>query len=172
VGTITRRKGIHLIIDAFKKLNIPNSLLEIVGPVSDGGDLLENLPDNIKHVPYLNHDELVSYYQRADVFVFPSYLDSWAMVVLEAMACGTPVIISENTGSRDAVEKGGGFVIPVDDANALMEKILYFYQNPEIIESTGRKAHQIAQHYTWQHYYQNVQRAVEEIYNREIEKQR
>jgi glycosyltransferase involved in cell wall biosynthesis len=89
------------------------------------------------------------------------------MVVLEAMACGTPVIVSENTGSQDAVKQGGGFVIPVDDVDALKKNILSFYENPQLLEAKGRAAHQVAQQYTWSQYYQSVQQAVEDIYNKE-----
>jgi glycosyltransferase involved in cell wall biosynthesis len=85
------------------------------------------------------------------------------MVVLEAMACGTPVIITENTGSKDAVSKGGGFVIPSGDMDALKEKISFLYRNRTVMEDMGRKAHLVAQQYTWENYYRQVQFAVEDI---------
>lgn len=166
VGSVTRRKGVHLLIEAFKKLDIPGARLQIVGPAGDAADLVQRLPANAEYLPFLPHEQLVKYYQHADVFVFPSYLDSWAMVVLEAMACGTPVIISENTGSKDVVKYGGGFIVPVDDVNILVEKIRYLYHNPEIKEKMGGDAYAAAQNYTWEKYHTQVINALEDIVRR------
>src|SRR5207253_879376 len=118
-GMISQRKGINILLEAFKALNLKNAELILIGPNFDGNELLKKYEGYYTHYSFLPHEELVSEYQKADIFVLPSYLDSWAMVVLEAMACGTPVIVSENTGSKDAVQKGGGFVIPIDNVEAL-----------------------------------------------------
>lgn len=166
-GTITARKGIHLLIEAFKSLALSDATLTLVGPVTDGKELLKEHADIIRYIPFLSHEELVSVYQEADLFVFPSYLDSWAMVVLEAMACGTPVIVSENTGSKDAVLKGGGFVVPVDDTAALKEKILFFYEDRKRVEQYGRRAYEVAQSYTWKNYYAQLENAITQIWKRE-----
>lgn len=162
-GSITRRKGVHLVVEAFRQLNLPDCELMLVGPIADAFDAVENLPEHSRYISFTSHEELVTYYQNADVFVFPSYLDSWAMVVIEAMACGTPVIISENTGSKDAVKKGGGFIVPVDDIDAIKEKILLFYNDREMIQSIGRKAHEVAKEYTWDSYHLQIHRAIEDI---------
>ena len=162
-GTMTRRKGIHLIIEAFSQLNLANCTLTLIGPMADAEDLI-NIPNPpFTYIPFLGHDELKKYYQEADIFVFPSYLDSFAMVVLEAMACGTPVIISENTGSKCAVEQGGGFVIAIDDIEAIKEKILFFYKDKSQLEIFGQKAAQIAKGYTWEKYYEKVQNSIRDI---------
>lgn len=167
VGTVMRRKGISLLLKVWKELQLPNAELSIVGPLSDGKDILSDYEDVVTYFPFLPHAELVKKYQGADVFVFPSFLDSWAQTVVEAMACGTPVIISENTGAKDAVKQGGGFIIPVNDAEALKEKILYFYENRSEIERIGREAHLVAQQYTWENYHKQVLAALEEIAKRE-----
>ena len=92
-GTVTQRKGMRVLLEAFKRLNLSNAELYIVGPVSDARAVMDEYRGSYTYVPFLHHQELVAYYQMADVFVFPSLLDSWAMVVLEAMACGTPDIV-------------------------------------------------------------------------------
>jgi glycosyltransferase involved in cell wall biosynthesis len=83
------------------------------------------------------------------------------------MACGTPVITTENTGAKDAVLQGGGLVIPAGDEEALKNSIRYFYENREQIEIMGRKARQIAEQYTWENYHQQVIAAIEDIARRE-----
>ncbi|MBC8110112.1 MAG: glycosyltransferase family 4 protein, partial [Verrucomicrobia bacterium] len=108
VGLITYRKGLHLLLEAFRQLNLPQTQLTLIGSIADGEDLLSAYEGMFEHIPYLPHNELVTAYQEADLMIFPSYLDSWGMVVSEAMACGTPVIVSENTGSKDVVKDGGG----------------------------------------------------------------
>ncbi len=167
VGTLTRRKGLGLLLATWKKLALRHAELVLVGPMGDARDVLHAYDGFFTHIPFLHHEALVKEYQRADVFVFPSHLDSWAQTVIEAMACGTPVIVTENTGAKDAVQQGGGFVIPVDDAQALAEKIHYFYDNPTEIERMGREAHRVAQQYSWDNYHRQVVEALTDIWRRE-----
>ena len=166
-GTITYRKGIEQLLRVFRQLLLPDAELLLVGPVGDAGALLAQCTGAIRHVPFLHHDELITYYQQADVFVFPSYLDSWGQVVLEAMACGTPVVISDNTGAKDAVAKGGGFIIPTGDAAALRGKIKYLYDHRDEAEQMGYEARRVAEGYTWENYYQQVTDALTDIAQRE-----
>jgi len=167
VGTMTSRKGIDLLLKVFQELNLTTVELLLVGPMADSKAIMEQYASVFTYIPFLHHEELVKYYQKADVFVFPSYLDSWAQTVIEAMACGTPAIVSEHTGAKDAVQQGGGFVIPINDAKALKEKILYFVENRHAIEEMGRKAHLIAQQYTWDNYYHQIITAIETIATKE-----
>jgi len=165
-GTLTKRKGFHLLLEAVKQLQRPDIQVTLVGPVADGADVLAAYRGCYTHVPFAPHPALVHHYQQADVFVFPSYLDSWAMVVPEAMACGTPVIVSENTGSKDVVQQGGGYVVPVDNIEALKEKIMFFYHNRQQIELLGQQARRVAEKYTWQSYYQQLTTAINDIWQR------
>jgi glycosyltransferase involved in cell wall biosynthesis len=160
-GTITRRKGIHLVLEAVKQLE--NVQLTIVGPMADGIEYLKRYEGEYSYFPFLHHQELAQKFREADLFVFPSYVDSWAMVVLEAMACGTPVIVTENTGSKDAVTQGGGKIIPVDDLEALKSAINYYKDNREKLEEDGRKANEVVQNYTWEHYYDRINTIISAI---------
>ncbi|OGF58861.1 MAG: hypothetical protein A2Y62_11000 [Candidatus Fischerbacteria bacterium RBG_13_37_8] len=166
VGTITKRKGLHVLLESFKQLNLQESNLILVGGESDGMDLLEKYKGLYTHIPFVRQDELQKYYQDADVFVLPSILDSWGMVVLESMACGTPVIISENTGAKDIVTDDAGFVIPVNDIKALKERILFLYNNRNKIQDMGKKAYEIAQHYTWKNYKEKIKEIIIDIAKR------
>lgn len=163
VGTITRRKGLELLLEAFKSLEFSNAELVLIGPMADGESLLQQYKGCFTYHPFMHHEKLADAYRAADVFVFPSYLDSWAQTVVEAMACGTPAIVSENTGAKDAVVQGGGFVIPVGNIDALKAKMLYCYQNPIILEELGRKAAKIATQYTLENYHNQVIQALNKI---------
>jgi glycosyltransferase involved in cell wall biosynthesis len=76
------------------------------------------------------------------------------MTLVQAMACGLPVITTTNTGGADAVRDGrGGFIIPIRDVAALKEKILYFYENPEERRRMGEAARERVQTgFTWADY--------------------
>lgn len=169
VGAITSRKGIRLLLEAYRELNLKNSEVIIIGGKGNDSGFLKKYDGMFKYIPYLNHEQLVPYYQDADVFVFPSYLDSWGMVVIEAMACGTPVIVSEDTGSKEAVADGeNGFIIPVEDVGALKERILFFYNSRDKIECFGRNARKQAENYTWENYRKKIREIIEEIWIKRV----
>ena len=73
----------------------------------------------------------------------------------EAMASGLPLIVTTNTGSvaRDGVD---GFVIPIRDADALAEKIQFFYENEEARRTMGAAAREYVQQFTWERYSEQV----------------
>jgi glycosyltransferase involved in cell wall biosynthesis len=167
VGTIMRRKGIGLLVDMFHKLKDLDIKWTIIGPPGDAIGLLPRNEPKLTYRPFMHHEELVEQYRQADVFIFPSFLDSWAQTVIEGMACGTPVIVSDHTGAKEAVEQGGGFVVPTGDVEAYVEKILYFFDHRDEVERMGRRAREIAQRYTWEHYAQQVTEAINAICERE-----
>jgi len=166
-GTDMWRKGLGLLIQVVKQMELDgyNLKLTIVGPTIEIYKIIRQhgRPSNTEIYDFMSHDELVKKYQQADVFVFPSYLDSWAMTVLEAMACGTPVIITENIGSKDAVIKGGGKVIPSGDKNVLKNAIAFFYNQREEVEASGKKAREIALQYTWENYNRQIEEVMKDI---------
>jgi glycosyltransferase involved in cell wall biosynthesis len=164
VGTVSYRKGIHLLLNFMQSTNL-NIQLTIVGPLGEGiTKEMFNHPA-IHYHPFVHHEELVKIFHASDLFVFPSYLDSWAMVVIEAMACGLPVIVTENTGAKEVVNNNCGFIIPVDSKAALKEKIEYFYHHRSEIERMGKNARAGAEQYNWEQYYKTVNEVIEEAEN-------
>lgn len=165
VGAITPRKGLKYLLEAFRKLSLPQSELILIGGMAGGENLLERYQGAYTYIPFLHHEELVRFYQEADLFVFPSLLDSFAMVVLEAMACGTPVIVSENTGAKDAVRNGiDGYIVPIRDVEALKQRIDYLYQHRETLEVMGGNARSQAEEYSWEVYRGRVRETVTKIW--------
>ena len=169
-GTDMIRKGLGLLIQVIKLLQEQQYELQltVIGPSVEVEKAIKKYGSvaNMEIIQFLPHEELVKKYQQADLFVFPSYLDSWAMTVLEAMACGTPVIVTENTGSKDAVKKGGGIVIATGDSKALQEAIVTFYNDRFLLEETGKKAHQVAMEYSWENYYREIGEVFDDIYKK------
>jgi glycosyltransferase involved in cell wall biosynthesis len=69
--------------------------------------------------------------QAADVFVHPSYEDGFGYAPMEAMACGVPVIVTEDTGMKEYITEGiNGYVVPTGDIDALRDRLDHLRRNP------------------------------------------
>lgn len=164
VGAITPWKGLKYLLEAFQQLKLPDTELLLIGGMAGGEALLKKYKGTYTYFPFLPHKELTRFYQEADLFVFPSLLDSFGMVVIEAMACGTPVIVSEHTGAKDAVRNGmDGYIVPIRDVEGLKQRILYLYQNRDQIEYMGRNARKQAEKYSWEIYRERIRQIATKI---------
>ncbi len=96
-------------------------------------------------------DTLPYYYSAAEVLVMPSHYESFGMVALEAMACGTPVIASQVGGLAFLVQDGiTGFQVPDGDADALCAKLSLLLGNPALRLQMGQQAAGYARSYAWE----------------------
>lgn len=94
--------------------------------------------------------------QAADVFVLPSLGEGMAMVILEAMGTGTPVLISDMTGGNDIIENGmNGIVCKAGSETSLFNAIEWYMNNRDKIPNMSLKAHDTALGYTWEHYHKS-----------------
>jgi len=137
-------KGLHYLLDAWESLSLKDAELLIVGGFSDMPDelrerYLKRIRNNASIRWVGNTARPEEHYRTASVFAFPSLTEGFPKVVIEAMACGLPVITTEN--ARGIVEDGKtGFVVPIRDAVALAEKIKYFYDHRDMAERMGKEA--------------------------------
>lgn len=98
-----------------------------------------------------DQDKLPYYYSAAEMVVMPSHYESFGMVALEAMACGTPVIASEVGGLGYLVRDGEtGFTIPDQEPDTLCDKISWLLNDGELHATMSRKAVDYAQDYAWE----------------------
>jgi D-inositol-3-phosphate glycosyltransferase len=96
-------------------------------------------------------DTLPYYYSAAEVLVMPSFYESFGMVALEAMACGTPVIASQVGGLAFLVRDGEtGFTVPEGDPAALCDRLTLLLSDPELRTKMGIAAEHYAQGYKWE----------------------
>jgi D-inositol-3-phosphate glycosyltransferase len=97
-----------------------------------------------------DQDTLAYYYSAAEMVVMPSHYESFGMVALEAMACGTPVVASKVGGLAFNVQDGEtGFLVPHRDAEALAAKIRLLLKDKELRHRLGQQASRWAQRYGW-----------------------
>jgi D-inositol-3-phosphate glycosyltransferase len=98
-----------------------------------------------------DQDKLPYYYSAAELVVMPSHYESFGMVALEAMACGTPVIASEVGGLAYLVRDGEtGFTIPDQEPDTLCEKISWLLNDHHLHETMSQRAVEYAQDYAWE----------------------
>lgn len=148
-GATIRRKGFDLLVTAFERVRAgnPEVRLRIVGPRGDLGHLLNPDIDFLGPMP---QPQLAAELRRADVLVLPSRNDSYAMVVAEALASGTPVIVSEMVGAKDLVTEGRtGWIVPVEDAAALTERMAWCAGHLDEVRALGADCRRAAEGATW-----------------------
>jgi glycosyltransferase involved in cell wall biosynthesis len=153
-GQITFRKGIQYLLEAFTKLNLPGSELLLVGGVDPRfRPILARYQGSFKHIPHLAHVDLFTQYGHSSIFAMPSLADSFGLVVFEAMACGLPVLISQNTGAADLVRGGEhGFVVPICDVEAIQNAIMALYESPDLLATLSANALKLARSRSWEEY--------------------
>ena len=81
------------------------------------------------------------YYAMCSVYVLPSYREGTPRTVLEAMAMGRPIITTDTQGCRETVKDGvNGFLVPIKDAQAVADKMLWYIEHPERIAEMGEQS--------------------------------
>jgi len=157
IGQISLRKGLHYLIDAFNKFKHPNKRLHIVGSHTSSLDK-DFFKDKIKndkiiyygHVDYLKLNNL---YNKSHVFVLPSIEEGFATVILQAIAAGCPVIVSQNTGASEfVVNNKCGFSIPIRDDVAIVDKLELLAENKSLLEEFSNNAENCMTNNTWSNY--------------------
>lgn len=167
VGRIEPLKGIDTLIEAIQLMRKAwvNVCLAVIGGEPQGElpapnsemarlhDLRQqyNLEDNIVFLGKRSQDTLPYYYSAAEIVVVPSHYESFGMVALEAMACGTPVVASQVGGLAFLVQDGvTGYTVPVDDPAALADRLMLLMQDPALRRQLGQQAASYAQGYSWE----------------------
>lgn len=159
VGQMIQRKGLYYLLEAVKKLNSPNINLTIVGRGTIDHNLLNNYisASNIHIKINLSHSELVNEFHKHDVLIFPSLVEGFGQVILEAMSSGLSVICTPNTAGRDLFLTGNeGSIIPIRSIDALTEKIEWCMGNKSELVDMGRAAWATAQKFTWEKFRKEI----------------
>lgn len=124
-GSLTVTKGIPVLLEAFSRLPGRNVELILVGGSTTRGmrRYLEAWKQRDSRIQVTSGDPL-PYLQRASVYVHPSYQDGFAYAPMEALACGVPVIVTEDTGMKTCVQEGkNGYVVPTGDWEAILDRL-------------------------------------------------
>jgi D-inositol-3-phosphate glycosyltransferase len=107
------------------------------------------------------------YYSASEIVVMPSHYESFGMVALEAMACGTPVVASQVAGLAFLVRDGEtGFVVPGNDVQMLAKRLVELIKDKDLRNKLGNKSAEYAQLYAWE----IISEKMIEVYNQVLEK--
>jgi glycosyltransferase involved in cell wall biosynthesis len=158
VGGIIARKGVQYLMQAFTELDLPRSELWLIGAGAESSSLrpvLDRFASDRVHLKgTVDQGELREMYAHCSVAVLASVADGFGLVVPQAMACGLPVIVTENVGAADIVVPGEtGFVIPIRDVEALKTRLLELYEDPDRARRMGSAAAEsVRRGHTWEDY--------------------
>lgn len=151
-GQLTQRKGLSYLLRGYRKFARPDTQLTLVGSVVGSDRPLQPYRDFIQHVTHQTRPALAAMYRASQVFVLPTLVEGMGLVVLEAMACGLPVIVTAN-GPGDIVRDGiDGFVIPERDEAALCDRLERLYRDRDLRIEMGRQAARRALEFGWSAY--------------------
>src|SRR5882724_6938957 len=151
VGRISREKDLDLLAAAYRRLRdegLPVQLFIVGhGPYSEA--FAKSLPEAL-FTGYLRGNELATAYASADIFVFPSTTDTFGNVILEAQACGLPVIVSDSGGPKELVEdNANGLITKSHDVDDLARAIRALVMNPALRDQMGKSARNSVTDRSW-----------------------
>jgi len=153
VGGIGLRKGIPYLLRAVESLG-KHAELWLVGPNSGEVDLfLGKSRAQVRLLGRKTKEQLREVYREADVFVLPSLIDTFGYVVMEAMACGTPTIVTENCG---APVPDSSWRVPIMNSEALAARLGHYLDHPKDLELHGVQANAFAKQFTPEKYREQV----------------
>jgi D-inositol-3-phosphate glycosyltransferase len=163
VGRIDPIKGLETLLDAVARVRASGRLARLLIVGGDADELRDGheavlrrrlaalgIGDAVQFVAAQAQPALPDYYAAADVTLLPSYYESFGMVALEAMACGSPVIASRVGGLTTTVRDGvTGFLVPEGDVTALAERIETVLDDPDRGWRMGREGVRWAAEHRW-----------------------
>jgi glycosyltransferase involved in cell wall biosynthesis len=142
VGRISREKDLDVLAEAYRRLRndgLPVQLFVVGhGPYSE--KFAQSVPEAV-FTGYLTGKQLATAYASADVFVFPSTTDTFGNVILEAQACGVPVIVSDSGGPKELVEdRTNGLITRSHDVDDFTRAVRALVTDPELRARMGTAA--------------------------------
>jgi len=159
-GQCSLRKGTHILLEAWKRANLNDAVLELVGLWQLAERKRSELPTNVRLTGPVSKESLRERYQSADVFVLPSYFEGFALASLEAMSCGLPIIATEVLDGMELVTESTGRKVPAGNPDALTASLEWFSQNRDMIVGMKLAARLAVSKFTWEHYRNCVANAV------------
>jgi glycosyltransferase involved in cell wall biosynthesis len=125
-GSVSLRKGVPYLLEAFQKVRHPRKRLRFAGPISpEIKQVLTRLPKlDVEFLGQLPQAQLPRLMSQSHLLVLPSIEDGFGLVMSQALACGCPVLASTNTGGEDLITDGvEGFIVPVRDPNVMADRM-------------------------------------------------
>ena len=160
VGRVEPLKGLGLLVETAAQIDSEDGVrMMVVGADANGGQEMDrvkqlakdrDLEDQIDFVGQVDHTELPLYYNAADVCVVPSYYESFGLVALESMACGTPVVATRVGGLSTIIQHGRtGYLKPWRCPDAFADSVEMLISSEGLQQSMGEAARRRAEAMGW-----------------------
>lgn len=167
VGRFVPRKGalnlVKAIPDVIKKY--PNALFVFVGGGFDEGSWYEkiiieyigknHLKNRTKIIPWGSRKDLIKYYCASDILIHPANYEPFGNIILEAMACGLPVMVSRSGGPEEIVAESG-IILDKNTPNEISQAILKTINNKKKMEDLSKLSLKRVKHFSWKHNAENT----------------
>ena len=168
VGTLYSIKGVKYLIQAMKliKNGNRNARLMLVGNGKERQSLEEltkelDLEEDVTFVGKVPNEEVPQYMIASDVFVLPSLSEGFPNVILEAMACGLPIVVTKVRGLPEIIEEGkNGFLVEPRSPEQIAEKVLQLLEDDDLRERISRNNKEKVKQYSWE----RIMRRLEDVY--------
>jgi glycosyltransferase involved in cell wall biosynthesis/peptidoglycan/xylan/chitin deacetylase (PgdA/CDA1 family) len=153
-----KHKGLIRSLEAVADLKskYPEVHLNVVGRGNDAGYYQElsakmGIEKNVTFCGLLGPQEMVSIYQKTNVFIAPASKESFGMAIVEAMACGLPVVANKAEGIPYIIQDGkNGYLVEAGKINQIAEKIDFLFQHPDTAKIIGETArNSVVDNYQW-----------------------
>jgi len=162
VGRLDYQKGIDITLDAMRELESSNPALASkinlkicgTGPMSDTVDDFASKRNNVSYLGYVSDADLLEYYKSVSICLMPSRRETFGLVAMEAMASGTPILVTDIPGPRTFVDESFGRMVPPENPKALSEALAWYYrlfsEAPQELRAMGNRARDICiREYDW-----------------------
>jgi glycosyltransferase involved in cell wall biosynthesis len=142
-GTVSLRKGVPYLLQAFKELRHPNKRLRLVGPVRPEMHEIFHRFDltDVEVVGAVPQSKMAEFMSSSHVMVLPSIEEGLALVQGQALACGCPLISSAHTGGEDLFSDGvEGYLVPIRSSEAIRERLQELAEDPSLQQRMSEAA--------------------------------
>lgn len=152
-GSMTQRKGLADVFAAMRLLDPQQIELHVIGSPVVRMDFYRNQFSTFTHHSSRSNERVLELMQSMDCLVLPSIVEGRALVQQEAMACGLPIIVTNNAGAGDLVEDGkAGFLVPIRDPAAIAQCIETLQRDRDLLRTMSIAAKEKAAEITWENY--------------------
>mgnify|MGYP003668691275 CR=1 FL=1 len=168
-GTLSQSKGLADLLEAIQPLGNQVHLSIAGSPSSSDVSTLLHSALRTPHsaitlLGQLPHARLLEEMHHHDVFVLPTLYEGLALVLLEAMSRGLPVITTENSGIADLIENGKqGIVLPIRRPDLIRDQLDRMISDPTVLQSMGSAAFEWSRMNSWADYRQNLKEALHPV---------
>lgn len=157
LGRLKAYKSVHVFIKAAKEVlaRIPHAEFVVAGDGEEKTNLMRltkslGIEEKVRFLGKVSESEKIELYQQAWLFVHPSMMEGWSLGIIEANACGTPVLASNVSGLRDSVRNPTtGYLVPYGDDKEFANRMIKIINDPDLREKFSHGAIEWAKNFSW-----------------------